>query len=61
MMAINASNRRYFDEIDVVKGIAILTVLWHHSMIRYPIYMLDIPWRRYARHIFLYGCFLSGF
>lgn len=51
MMAINASNRRYFDEIDVVKGIAILTVLWHHSMIRYPIYMLDIPWCRYARHI----------
>ena len=51
-MAINASSRRYFDEIDVVKGIAILTVLWHHSMIRYPIYMLDIPWCRYARHIF---------
>ena len=38
----------HFDEIDIVKGIAILFVMWHHSFIQYPIYMLDIPWVKYA-------------
>lgn len=38
-------------EIDIVKGIAMLTVLWHHSFILYPIYMLDIPWCQHARAI----------
>lgn len=41
----------YFDEIDIVKGIAILFVLWHHSFIKFPIYMLDIPWCEYAMAI----------
>lgn len=41
----------HFDEIDIVKGIAILFVLWHHSFIKYPIYMLDIPWCEYAMAI----------
>lgn len=40
-----------FNEIDNVKGIAMLTVLWHHSFILYPIYMLDIPWCQHARAI----------
>lgn len=40
-----------FDEIDIVKGIAILFVLWHHSFIKYPIFMLDIPWCKYAMAI----------
>lgn len=43
--------RKHFDEIDIVKGIAILFVLWHHSFILYPIYMLDIPWCQYAMAI----------
>ena len=38
-------------EIDIVKGIAMLTVLWHHSFILYPIYMLDIPWCQHAMDI----------
>ena len=41
----------HFDEIDIVKGIAILFVLWHHSFILFPIYMLDIPWCQYAMAI----------
>ena len=41
----------HFDEIDIVKGIAILFVLWHHSFIKFPIYMLDIPWCEYAMAI----------
>lgn len=41
----------HFDEIDIVKGIAILFVLWHHSFIKFPIYMLDIPWCQYAMAI----------
>ena len=40
-----------FNEIDIVKGIAMLTVLWHHSFILYPIYMLDIPWCHHAMAI----------
>lgn len=40
---METSNPKYFGEIDVVKGIAILTVIWHHSMIKYPINMLDLP------------------
>ena len=40
-----------FNEIDIVKGIAMLTVLWHHSFILYPIYMLDIPWCQHAMAI----------
>lgn len=43
--------KKRFDEIDIVKGIAILFVLWHHSFILYPIYMLDIPWCQYAMAI----------
>ena len=38
-------------EMDIVKGIAMLTVLWHHSFILYPIYMLDIPWCQHAMAI----------
>lgn len=41
----------HFEEIDIVKGIAILFVLWHHSFIKFPIYMLDIPWCEYAMAI----------
>ena len=41
----------HFDEIDIVKGIAILFVLWHHSFIKFPIYMLDIPWCEHAMAI----------
>lgn len=41
----------HFDEIDICKGIAMLTVLWHHSFILYPICMLDIPWCRHAMAI----------
>lgn len=40
--------KKHFDEIDIVKGIAILFVMWHHSFIQHPIYMLDIPWVKYA-------------
>ena len=40
-----------FNEIDIVKGIAMLTVLWHHSFILYPICMLDIPWCQHAMAI----------
>lgn len=47
--------KQHFDEIDIVKGIAILFVLWHHSFILYPIYMLDIPWCQYA--IAIHGTF----
>ena len=43
--------KMYFDEIDVCKGIAMLTVLWHHSFILYPIYMLNIPWCQHAMAI----------
>lgn len=43
--------KKHFDEIDIVKGIAILFVLWHHSFILYPIYMLDIPWCQYAMSV----------
>lgn len=43
--------KKHFDEIDIVKGIAILFVLWHHSFIKFPIYMLDIPWCEYAMAI----------
>ena len=43
--------KTHFDEIDIVKGIAILFVLWHHSFIKFPIYMLDIPWCKYAMAI----------
>lgn len=41
----------HFDEIDIVKGIPILFVLWHHSFIKFSIYMLDIPWCEYAMAI----------
>ena len=56
----------HFDEIDILKGIAILFVLWHHSFIKFPIYMLDIPWCEYAMAIhgtfYLYVFFLvSGY
>ena len=44
-------NRARFDEIDIIKGIAMLTVIWHHSFILYPIYMLDIPWCKHAMSI----------
>lgn len=49
-----------------MKGIAILFVLWHHSFIKFPIYMLDIPWCEYAMAIhgtfYLYVFFLvSGY
>lgn len=44
-------NPKYFGEIDVVKGIAILTAIWHHSMIKYPINMLDLPWCKCAMEI----------
>lgn len=40
-----------FHEIDIVKGIAMLTVLWHHSFILYPVYMLDISWCQHARAV----------
>ena len=40
-----------FNEIDIVKGIAMLTVLWHHSFILYLIYMLDITWCHHAMAI----------
>lgn len=43
--------KQHFDEIDIVKGIAISFVLWHHSFIKFPIYMLDIPWCKYAMAI----------
>lgn len=45
------ATKQHFDEIDIVKGIAILFVLWHHSFIKFPIYMLDIPWCKYAMAI----------
>lgn len=48
---MNTTCRKYFGEIDIVKGIAILTVIWHHSMIKYPINMLDLPWCKYAMDI----------
>ena len=41
----------HFDEIDIVKGIAILFVLWHHSFIKFPILMLNISWCKYAMAI----------
>ncbi len=44
-------NRARFDEIDIIKGIAMLTVIWNHSFILYPIYMLDIPWCKHAMSI----------
>ena len=49
-----------------MKGIAILFVLWHHSFIKFPIYMLDIPWCEHAMAIhgtfYLYVFFLvSGY
>lgn len=47
----NTNNMERFNEIDIVKGIAMLTVLWHHSFILYPIYMLDIPWCQHAMDI----------
>lgn len=41
----------HFDEVDICKGIAMLTVLWHHSFIKYPINLLDIPWCNHAMTI----------
>ena len=56
----------YFDDIDIIKGVAILAVLWNHSFILYPINIHDLPWCHYARMInstfFLIAFFLvSGF
>lgn len=43
--------KKHFDEVDICKGIAMLTVLWHHSFIKYPVNLLDIPWCNYAMTI----------
>ena len=43
--------RLYFNEINIVKGIAMLTVIWHHSMIVYPINLQALPWCRHAMAI----------
>lgn len=40
--------RVYFDEINIVKGIAMLTVIWHHSMIVYPVNLQALPWCQHA-------------
>lgn len=36
------------EEIDICKGIAILTVIWHHSLIVYPINVLNVGWCKIA-------------
>lgn len=43
--------RLYFNEINIVKGIAMLTVIWHHSMIVYPINLQVLPWCKHAMAI----------
>lgn len=40
-----------FDELDIVKGIAILGVLWNHSFILFPINIHDLPWCQHASNI----------
>ena len=42
------TSRGRFKEIDIVKGIAMLTVIWHHSMIVYPINLQALPWCMHA-------------
>ena len=37
-----------FKEIDIVKGLAMLTVLWHHSFILYPVNINALPWCQHA-------------
>lgn len=48
---MSTTNRIYFNEIDIVKGIAMLTVIWHHSMIVYPINLQALPWCMHAMAI----------
>ena len=36
--------KKYFEEVDVLKGIAILLVLLGHSFILYPINLLNYSW-----------------
>ena len=47
-MLMNLTGRKYFDEINIVKGIAMLTVIWHHSMIVYPVDLQSLPWCQHA-------------
>jgi uncharacterized membrane protein len=50
-----------FREIDIVKGIAMLTVLFNHSFILVPIDIHHQPWSIYIQDInatFLYVHFL---
>ena len=48
---MSTTKRFYFSEIDIVKGIAMLTVIWHHSMIVYPINLQALPWCMHAMAI----------
>ena len=59
-----------FKEIDICKGIGILTVIWHHSLIKYPVNLLCLPWCQNAWRIdhlffmqifFLVAGYLFGF
>lgn len=38
----------YSAEIDICKGVAILAVLWHHSLILYPVNLLNVRWCQYV-------------
>ena len=48
---MSPANRIYFNEINIVKGIAMLTVIWHHSMIVFPINLQVLPWCKHAMAI----------
>lgn len=40
------AEKKYFPELDKLRGIAILMVLLYHSVIVYPVNLLDIQWCR---------------
>lgn len=42
---------KYFQEIDICKGIAIILVIVFHAFILYPIRLIDIPWCKYIMDI----------
>ena len=60
------NTQKHFDEIDITKGIAILSVIFSHSMILYPKNIHDLPWCHNIANIistyFLVSFFMvSGF
>ena len=47
-MRYSAEVANYSAEVDICKGIAILAVVWHHSLILYPVNLLEVRWCQYV-------------